>query len=132
MARGLGSAMKAGCLGGMLWVAMGVSAAAQSGDSVSGDVVVMRGLDKLTGRVETFEAPIGGVVTYERLRIEAKACNRRTENRAPDSTAFIQVFDTKYDEEVIAFSGWMFASSPALSAMDHSRYDVWVLSCKTS
>lgn len=124
-----------------LWAALALCVAAaapgevlsqRSAESVKGDLVVMRGLDKLTGRVETFDAPIGESVTYERLRIVVQACNRRTAARAPDSTAFVQVYDTKYEEETLAFSGWMFASSPALSAMDHSRYDVWVLSCKTS
>ncbi|MEO1330694.1 MAG: DUF2155 domain-containing protein, partial [Pseudomonadota bacterium] len=100
--------------------------------SVAGSRVELRGLDKLTGDVATFEAPVGGDVAFDRLRIEVKACFSRPAARAPESSVFLQIFDTKPEPDAMSFSGWMFASSPALSAMDHPRYDVWVLSCKTS
>ncbi|MBX2855262.1 MAG: DUF2155 domain-containing protein [Rhodobacteraceae bacterium] len=97
-----------------------------------GTAVKLRGLDKLTGRVETIEAPVGQVAMYERLQVDVKVCYSRTAARAPESSVFLQILDTKDEPPRLAFSGWMFASSPALSAMDHPRYDVWVLSCSTS
>ena len=108
------------------------SGGVETAPSIPGDTVVMRGLDKLTGEVETFEAKVGEEAHYGRLLIDAKICYQHAAARAPDSTAFLQIFDTKPDPDALSFSGWMFASSPALSAMDHARYDVWVLSCKTS
>lgn len=100
--------------------------------SIPGVAVTLRGLDKLSGRVETIEGLVGDVVMYERLEINVKACYSRSAARAPEASVFMQIYDTKYDPARRSFSGWMFASSPALSAMDHPRYDVWVLSCKTS
>ncbi len=99
--------------------------------SVAGSRVVLRGLDKLSGDVATFEAAVGDAVAFDRMRIEVKTCFARTAARAPEASAFLQIYDTKPDPDALSFSGWMFASSPALSAMDHPRYDVWVLSCKT-
>lgn len=102
--------------------------------SIRGDAVILKGLDKLTGQVETIEGLVGTTLTYERLLIEVKACYARPAVRAPESSVFLQIYDTKYvddPERYGRFSGWMFASSPALSAMDHPRYDVWVLSCET-
>ena len=99
---------------------------------LTGTSVKLRGLDKLTGQVETIEAPVGQIAIYERLQLDVKACYARTAARAPESSVFLQILDTKDDPPRLAFSGWMFASSPALSAMDHPRYDVWVLSCNTS
>lgn len=100
--------------------------------SVPGERVTLRGLDKLTGRYETLEGAVGETIRYERLDIAVRACYARPARRAPESTVFMQIADTKEDPPIMAFSGWMFASSPALSAMDHPRYDVWVLSCSTS
>lgn len=101
-------------------------------ESVPGVRVALRGIDKLSGGLQAFEGEVGQAVMFERLRIELRACYARTAARAPESSVFLQIYDTKYTPETLAFSGWMFASSPALSAMDHPRYDVWVLSCKTS
>ncbi|MCI4662989.1 MAG: DUF2155 domain-containing protein [Neomegalonema sp.] len=100
--------------------------------STPGVTVVLRGLDKLTGTSQKFEIKIGEQGRYERLLISAQACNQRVSASALDASAFLQVFDTKADPPLQAYSGWMFASSPALSAMDHPRFDVWVLSCKIS
>jgi len=95
----------------------------------STDIAVLRGLDKLTGATVQFEAPVGRDSAFERLRIEVEACQIRGEEQA----AFLQIFDKARPEGLdMVFSGWMFASSPALSALDHPRYDVWLQSCKTS
>ncbi|MEO1293256.1 MAG: DUF2155 domain-containing protein [Pseudomonadota bacterium] len=100
--------------------------------SEPGTILTLRALDKISGRSEVLEVTVGESIVYERLRIDVKSCNRRVTASALDASAFIQVFDTKHEPPLKAFSGWMFASSPALSAMDHPRYDVWVLSCKIS
>lgn len=98
--------------------------------SEAGGRVVMRGIDKLTGEVETFTASVGEETFFRRMRIDVKTCTRRIADEKPEAAAFLQIFDTKPEPAERSFSGWMFASSPALSAMDHPRYDVWVLSCE--
>ena len=95
-------------------------------------VAVLRGLDKVTGVAVTFEAPVGATTEFGRLELSVKACNGRAPDEPPESAAFLQIRDTRRPgSDELAFSGWMFASSPGLSAMDHARYDVWVLSCST-
>ena len=95
-------------------------------------VAELRGLDKVTGVAQSFEVPVGGVGRFGRLRIRVSACHGRSPDQPPEAAAFLQVIDTLEGTEKVAFSGWMFASSPGLSAMDHARYDVWVLHCRTS
>lgn len=100
---------------------------------VRGQRVVLRGLDKMTGDLGETEAAVGETASLWRLEIDVKACFSREEaSKSAAGSAFLQIRDTKNDGNETVFSGWMFAASPALSAMDHPRYDVWVLSCKTS
>ncbi len=94
-------------------------------------VAVLRALDKVSGRVTDLKVPVGGAAHYERLTIEALDCREPPEGEAEDAFVFLKILDAKLGEREV-FSGWMFASSPALSAMDHQRYDVWALSCATS
>lgn len=94
---------------------------------------VLRGLDKITARVSTFVAPIGQPVQFGTLSIVARACRERPQTETPESAAYLEVQETKPDEgPATLFHGWMFASSPALSALEHPVYDVWVISCKTA
>jgi hypothetical protein len=94
---------------------------------------VLRGLDKITARVSTFVAPIGQPVQFGTLSIVARACRERPQTETPESAAYLEIQETKPDEgTVMLFHGWMFASSPALSALEHPVYDVWVISCKTA
>lgn len=98
---------------------------------VSRPVANLRGLDKIAGRVTDITAPVGSPVTYERLTITVRDCREPPEGEAADAYVWLEVIDTKGGVEPV-FSGWIFASSPALSAMDHQRYDLWALSCATS
>jgi hypothetical protein len=94
---------------------------------------VLRGLDKITARVSTFVAPIGQPVHFGTLSIVARACRERPQTETPESAAYLEIQETKPDEgTAMLFHGWMFASSPALSALEHPVYDVWVISCKTA
>lgn len=94
--------------------------------------VRMRQLDKMTGRIQTFEVQAGAETTVDRLRVRVDACRSPEDNAQHGTMAFVEVWDTKHEGQPAAFSGWMFAESPALSAMDHPRYDLWVMSCTTS
>ena len=91
---------------------------------------VLRGLDRINGTVQNIVLLIGETVTYERLKITLIACRYPKGDINSDAFAQLSIRDIREDEP--RFTGWMFASSPALSALDHPRYDVWVLSCKSS
>jgi len=92
----------------------------------------MRQLDKMTGRTRTFEIAAGTEEMVDRLRVRLDACRSPDDNALHGTMAFVQIWDTRRAGDPPVFSGWMFAESPALSALDHPRYDVWVISCTTS
>lgn len=93
-------------------------------------VVRLQSLDKVTARTMTFEAKVGGTVKFGEIYIKVQACRKAPPLEAPESAAFMQIWQVTPEEEAEwIFSGWMFASSPALSHMDHPIYDVWVLDC---
>lgn len=95
------------------------------------DTAVLRWLDKVTGRVNTVEAWVGDTIQIGTVAIEVQTCMTRPPEETPESAAFLKIFEVKSGEDQMqVFSGWMFASSPALSAMDHAVYDVWVLDCE--
>ena len=92
---------------------------------------VLQGLDKTTARVSTVEAPIGGIARFGTLEIVARACHKKPPTEPPESAAFLEITDVRPDSPAVrVFSGWMFASSPALSALEHPVYDVWVIDCR--
>ncbi len=93
--------------------------------------VKLQGLDKSVGRTVTFEAKVGSTIQYGPLYVKIHACRKAPPIEQPESAAFLQIWEVPPGEEKSewVFSGWMFASSPALSAMDHPVYDVWVLDC---
>ena len=94
-------------------------------------IVVLGGLDKVTAHVSTFEVPVGKTVTFGALQITARACDKHPPEETPESAAFLEVVEARPGETPHQlFSGWMFASSLALSAMDNPIYDLWVLDCK--
>ncbi len=99
--------------------------------SVPQPYAVLRGLDKISGRVTDIKVDVGVPAEYERLTITVGDCRTPPEDEAPDAFVFMKIADGKLDGAEV-FSGWMFASSPALSAMDHQRYDIWVLNCSAS
>ena len=101
--------------------------------AVQFDIAVLQGLDKVTARVSTFNAPIDATVKFGTLEIIVRKCDKRPPEETPESAAFIDVWEVRPGELTMSvYRGWMFASSPALAAMEHPVYDVWVLDCKDS
>ncbi len=94
-------------------------------------VVRLRSLDKITARTMTFEAKVGTTVRFGDIYIKVQSCRKPPPVEKPESSAFLQIWevDDQNEKSRWIYSGWMFASSPALSAMDHPIYDVWVLDC---
>lgn len=97
------------------------------------DIAVLQTLDKVTGRVRGLEAPVGQAVEFGPLNIVVRACRKRPPEEPPESSAFIEISERKTAETVNeVFKGWMFASSPAVSALEHPVYDVWVIDCRAA
>ena len=94
-------------------------------------MVRLQALDKSTARTVTLEANVGSTIEYGSIFIKIQACREAEPLETPESAAFIQVWEVPLNSKKSewVFSGWMFGSSPALSAMDHPVYDVWVLDC---
>ncbi|MDX6748968.1 DUF2155 domain-containing protein [Geminicoccaceae bacterium 1502E] len=90
--------------------------------------VILQGLDKVTARVEQIELRVGEEILFGSLAITARACLETPPTEPPESAAFLEIDERESVDERI-FSGWMFASSPGLSALEHPVYDVWVLDC---
>jgi len=92
--------------------------------------VQLRGLDTLNGQASEIPAQVGDTISFGHLVIEVHACRLQVDDPESEAMVFLTIRDTREVEP--RFSGWMFASSPALSALDHPRYDVWLQSCSTS
>jgi len=109
-----------------------------SAANIIGDKVVLRALDKVTATTEDYTVIVGNSLRYGSLEIKVQHCEKRPPEETPEVFVFLQITDARLDgkggesEAAKLFSGWMFASSPALSALDHPVYDIWVLDCISS
>ncbi len=117
----------------MIFVSMSGAAHSQIAIDVADDVVapegaVLRGLDRITGITRDFTIPPGETFLYERLEISLTECRFPNGKAEVEGSAYLVVRDVREQEP--SFEAWMFASSPALSSLDHPRYDVWLLRCK--
>jgi len=102
-------------------------------EDLSLDTTVLQGLDKVTGRVQKIEAPVGATIHFGTLEIIARTCRKRPPEEQPEAAAFLDIWEIKPGAPATSlFRGWMFASSPALSALEHPVYDIWVLDCVDS
>lgn len=107
-----------------LFLALALPAAAQVSP---GSGAHLRGLDKIDGKVADIEIGVGGTVEFGRLSITLSECRYPSNNPAGNAYAWLDIVQ---DGQRL-FDGWMVASSPALNALDHPRYDVWVIGCNT-
>jgi hypothetical protein len=100
-------------------------------------IAVLEGLDKTTARISRLEVPVDHDIHFGTLDITVRACVKRPPEEPPESAAFLVIDEARPDEKGgkvetrRLFSGWMFASSPAVSALEDPIYDVTVLDCKT-
>jgi hypothetical protein len=94
-------------------------------------IAVMQGLDKITARVSRFDVPVGKAANFFTLSIVVRECQRSAPEDRPENVAFVEIYENRPGEEKTRlFSGWMFSSSPALSALEHPVYDLNLLECK--
>lgn len=108
------------------------------------DTATLRALDKITGRSTDIIINVGEPIVFGSLNVDLKVCYQTPPDEVPESAAFLVVHavktaeavenataDLEADEQAELFSGWMFASSPGLSALEHPVYDIWVIECST-
>ena len=107
-------------------------AAAEPKLDIEGKGAILQGLDKVTARVSTLEAENGQTVKFGSLEITVRRCQRSRPDQKLERAAFLEIdnIDPTTKEKKRVFSGWMFSSNPALSALEHAVYDVWVKDCK--
>ena len=113
----------------------GLSAALLSASSVYAaevdtNMAQMQAMDKITGKVNVIEVPVGGEVKFGSFSVVVRSCKTNSEDEIPENFAFVDVTDKSFDkDEFNIFKGWMFSSSPAVNAVEHPIYDVWLLKC---
>ncbi|MBZ9655635.1 DUF2155 domain-containing protein [Phyllobacterium lublinensis] len=104
---------------------------AYADEKITNPIAVFSGLDKITGRITSFDVYIDETVQFGALQLTPRACYTRPDTEAPKTDTFVEVDEITLDRKIRRiFSGWMFADSPGLNAVEHPVYDVWLKSCK--
>lgn len=102
-------------------------------ERLSNPVAEFTGLDKITGRIISFDVYMEETVKFGVLLVTPRVCYSRTPTEPPQTDSFVEIDEITLSREVQRiFSGWMFAESPGLNAVDHAVYDVWLTDCKTT
>ena len=102
-------------------------------ERISNPVAVFAGLDKITGRIIAFDVYIDETVQFGALQVTPRVCYTRPLTEEPQTDAFVEVDEITLNRRIQRlFTGWMFAASPGLNAVDHAVYDVWLTDCKMS
>jgi hypothetical protein len=98
---------------------------------IENPVAVFSGIDKITGRITNFDVYIGETVQFGALQVTPKVCYSRDDTETQKVTTFVEVDEITLDRKIRRiFTGWMFADSPGLNAVEHPVYDVWLVECK--
>ncbi|MBQ7413772.1 MAG: DUF2155 domain-containing protein [Alphaproteobacteria bacterium] len=105
-----------------------LSLTAQAAD-IEATAVVLRGVDKITGRTQTNQIKIGQPVQVHNIRITAQRCLKKPPEETPENAAFLIIEEEKNSTYQVIFNGWMFSSNPAISSLEHPVFDIWVLDC---
>ena len=104
---------------------------AAQAERISNPIAVFTGLDKITGITTTFETKVGEAKQFGGLIVKADVCYSRSATEEPKTTSFVEVDEVQLDDSLKrVFSGWMFAQSPGLNAVEHPIYDVWLINCR--
>ena len=107
---------------------LGVSAA--RAETIQNQIAEFAALDKVTGRISHLEIPINQTVQFGALKVTPRVCNTRPPTEPPHTDSFVEVDEIKLTGEVERiFTGWMFADSPGLNAVEHPVFDVWLTEC---
>lgn len=105
--------------------------AAPKPQRIKNPVAEFAGIDKITGRIITFDVYVDETVQFGALQVTPRVCYSRPENEEPKTDSFVEVDEITLDRKIRRiFTGWMFAESPGLNAVEHAVYDVWLKACK--
>lgn len=106
-------------------------AAPAGSDRITNPVAEFAGIDKITGRIITFDVYIDETVQFGALQVTPRVCYSRPQTEEPKTDSFVEVDEITLDRKIRRiFTGWMFAESPGLNAVEHAVYDVWLKECK--
>ena len=99
-------------------------------ERIENQVAVFAALDKVTARIQKLEVPLNQTVEFGALKLTPRVCYSRAATERPKTTSFVEVTETELDgSEKPLFTGWMFAESPGLNAVEHPVFDVWLTEC---
>jgi len=123
---------RSGLLAALLAVpALALSVPPARADKIKNPTAVFSGLDKITGRIVSFEVAVDETVQFGALQLTPRVCYSRPPTESPKTTGFLEVDEVTLDSKYRRiFTGWMFAASPGLHAIEHPIYDVWLVDCK--
>ena len=100
-------------------------------DRIDNGVAVFSALDKVTARTSKFEVPLNSTAQFGQLKVTPRVCYSRPPEEQPKTTSFVEVDEIQLDgQEKRIFTGWMFAESPGLNAVEHPVFDVWLTDCQ--
>ena len=120
---------------GFLLLAAGAALGAAGGagggvDAAERPLAVLQALDKVVARTSTLEVPLDQPVRFGTLSIVVRACHEAPPEKPPENAAFLEIDEVDYEKRAARlYTGWMFASTPGLAALEHPVYDIWVLAC---
>ncbi len=98
---------------------------------IKNPIAEFSGIDKITGRITTFDVYIDETVQFGALQVTPRVCYSRPKEEEPKTDSFVEVDEITLDRKIQRiFTGWMFAESPGLNAVEHAVYDVWLKACK--
>ena len=118
-------------IAGLAALAGALSAAPASADKIKNPTAVFNGLDKITGRIISFEVSVDETVQFGALQITPRVCYSRPPTESPQTDAFLEVDEVTLENTYRRiFTGWMFSASPGLHGIEHAVYDVWLTECK--
>ena len=116
---------------GLFAGAVGNAQQVEESTHIENRVAVFSGIDKITGRIISFDVYIGETVQFGALQVTPRACYTRPITETPKTTSFLEVDEITLDRKIRRiFTGWMFADSPGLNAIEHPVYDIWLNDCK--
>ncbi len=106
------------------------SPARAQAETISNPVAVFSGLDKITATITTLQVPINTTKRFGQIEVTPKVCYSRPATEEPKTSTFVEIDEIEEDgSKKRIFTGWMFAESPALNALEHPVFDIWLTSC---
>lgn len=118
-------------LAGLALALAAVAPGAAVADKIRNPTAVFSGLDKITGRIVSFEVAVDETVQFGALQMTPKVCYTRPPTESPNTTSFVEVDEVTLENKFRRiFTGWMFAASPGLHGIEHAIYDIWLVDCK--